>query len=161
MKMDVDSRIPFPREAVYRTYRDAMVSLVPYLPNVKSIEVVERKDEGGKISLKNRWWAKTEIPKAAQGIVKPDMLSWFDYATWDEATFSNVWKLEVTAMPGVVECSGANKFIEDGPNACILQLRGDLNLNLKNVPGVTRLLAGTIGPTIEKFVVGIDRKSVV
>jgi nitrogen fixation protein len=155
MKLDIDSRIPFPRALVYETYRDHMGDLVPYLPNVKSIEVVERKEADGKVTLKNLWWAKTEIPKVAQSILKPEMLSWYDWATWDQATFSNVWHLELRAMKDVVECKGGNRFVEAGPNACILELRGDLTLHLKHVPGLPRMLAGTLGPTIEKFVVSM------
>jgi len=157
MRIDVDSRIPFPREVVFKAYRDQLPLLVPYLPNLKSITVVDRKEEGGKVILKNEWWAKTEIPRAAQGFLKPEMLSWYDYATWDEASFSNVWHLEMRAMREVVSCKGGNSFEADGPGATILHLRGELDLDLKRVPGVPRLLAGTIGPTVEKFVVAMLR----
>jgi hypothetical protein len=155
MRIDVDSRIPFPRDVVYQAYRDHLPDLVPYLPNVKSIVVESRKDEGPKTSLKNLWTAKTEIPKAAQGFLKPEMLTWYDFATWDQATYSNVWHLEMRAMKEVVDCKGGNTFEEAGPNATILKLRGELNLDLKKVPGVPKLLAGTIGPTVEKFVVAM------
>ena len=155
MRIDVDSRIPFPRAVVFSAYRDHLPDLVPYLPNMKSIEVLERKEDNGKITLKNLWTAKTEIPKAAQAFIKPEMLTWFDHATWDNATFTNVWRTEMRAMTEVVDCRGGNSFEEAGPDATILRLRGELTLHLNKVPGVPRLLAGSIGPMVEKFIVAL------
>ena len=45
MKLSAESVLPFPREVVYRAYRDRLVELVPFLPNVRAIEVQSRKDE--------------------------------------------------------------------------------------------------------------------
>ena len=155
MRIDVDSRIQYPREVVYNAYRDHLPDLIPYLPNMKAIEVLERKEDGNKVTFKNLWTAKTEIPKAAQSILKPEMMTWFDHATWDNATFTNVWRTEMRALTDAVDCHGGNSFEEVGPNSTLLRLRGELNLDLKKVPGVPRLLAGTIGPVIEKFVVAM------
>jgi hypothetical protein len=130
-------------------------ALVPYLPNVKSIEVTERKDEGKKSSLKNLWTAKAEIPKVAQSVIKPEMLTWWDIAVWDEDSYSNRWHLEMRAMKEVVRCSGENSFESTGGNGTILHLRGELTLDLRDVPGVPRFLAGSIAPTVERFVVSM------
>jgi hypothetical protein len=155
MRIDVDSRIPFPCPLVFETYRDHLPELVPYLPNVKSIEAVERKEEGGLIKQKNLWWAKGEIPKAAQSVLKPEMLSWFDFAEWDPASHSNTWRIEMRTMKEVVDCHGHNTFEAVDANTTVFHLRGELNLDLRKVPGVPRFLAGTITPTVEKFIVGL------
>lgn len=160
MRIDVDARVPFDRELVFKTYRDNLPELVPYLPNVKSIEVLERKDEGPTSTLKNLWTAKGEIPKIAQGFLKPEMLSWYDFATWNQGSFSNEWRIQMRVMEKVVDCRGANTFEAEG-SGTVLHIRGELNLNLKEVPGVPRFLAGTAGPAVEKFVVGLLKPNLV
>lgn len=155
MKLEADSVIPFPKEQVFAVYRDEMTKLVPYLPNIRSIEVLERKEEGGSVRLKNLWTAKTEIPKAAQAFLKPEMLTWYDHAEWWQGELRNAWRLEMRAFTKVVNCRGGNTFVDDGKGGCIMKLRGELDLDLKELPGVPRFLAGTIGPTVEKFIVSM------
>jgi len=160
MRIEADARIPFPRDVVFAAYRDNLPNLVQYLPNVKSITVLDRKDEGNLCKLKNEWWAKGEIPRAAQSVIKPEMLSWYDHAEWNQDTFSNKWRIQMRVMEKVVSCQGGNSFEVEG-SGTVLKIRGDLNLDLKEVPGVPRFLAGTIGPTVEKFVVGMLKPNLV
>jgi hypothetical protein len=160
MRIDVDAKIPFPRDIVFATYRDKLTDLVQYLPNVKSIAVLERTDEGPISKLRNEWWAKGEVPKIAQSFLKPEMLSWYDHATWNQSTFSNEWRIQMRIMEKVVDCKGGNSFEHDGTGT-VLRIRGELNLDLKQVPGVPRFLAGTAGPAVEKFVVGMLKPNLV
>ena len=39
MLINAEMPIPFPRPLVYITYRDKLGELVPYIPNVRSVEV--------------------------------------------------------------------------------------------------------------------------
>ena len=39
MQLVADARIPFARPLVFATYRDKLADLVPYLPNVRAIDV--------------------------------------------------------------------------------------------------------------------------
>lgn len=160
MRIDVDAKIPFDRDTVFKTYRDHLTELVPYLPNVKSIEVLERKDEGASTSFKNLWTAKGEIPRIAQGFLKPEMLTWYDLATWNQDSSSNEWRIQMRVMEKVVDCRGANTFETVGSDT-VLHIRGELNLDLKQVPGVPRFLAGTAGPAVEKFIVGMLKPNLV
>ena len=88
------------------------------------------------------------------------MLSWYDHATWDVSTFSDAWRIQMRVLEKVVDCRGGNTFETEGGNT-VLRIRGELNLDLREVPGVPRFLASTAGPTVEKFVVGMLKPNLV
>ena len=155
--MDVSSRmrIPFPRDLVYRTIRDQLLDLVPYMPSVKAIELQQRTEEGGIIRFVNLWWAGTEIPAVAQRVLKPEMLSWIDRASWDESHFTCDWSMETNALPGVLECAGRNVFKAVGDETD-LEVTGTLALHMDKLP-VPKLIGGAVRPVIERIVVSAIR----
>jgi hypothetical protein len=152
MDLIADTRIPFTRELAFTTIRDRLQALVPHMPNVKSIETLERRDDGAKTHFVNRWTANTEIPAAARSYVKAEMLQWIDRATWDAEAGTCDWKIETVALPGVVECSGRNTYRTVG-NETELVIRGSLVLHLDKA-NIPRLVAMAVRPIIEGIVVG-------
>lgn len=158
MKLEADARIPFPREVVYSTYRDRLPELVPHLPNVEAITVQKREDapEGraGVTKLLNLWKAKGDVPKVAQGVLKPEMLAWLDHATWDQNAWTCDWRIETRMFTENVRCSGHNTY-EEVDGETILRIRGHLEVNLKGIPGVPGFLAGKVTPFVEKFIVDL------
>jgi|JI10StandDraft_1071094.scaffolds.fasta_scaffold401057_2 hypothetical protein len=154
MDIKADSRIPFGRDVVFRTYRDALPLLVPFLPNISSITVAKRAEEGpGLTRMLNVWKAKGEIPTVAQAVIKPEMLEWNDHALWNENDWTCEWRVETKLFTENVSCSGKNRFVPEGDGAMRLEIRGNLDVNLKGIPGVPRFLAGTVAPVVEKFIV--------
>lgn len=154
MKLEADARIAFPRDLVFRTYRDRLPELAAHLPDIKSIRVDERKDEGDRSELVNSWEAETKIPKVAQAVIKPEMLTWLDFATWNLEDYSCEWRIQTRMFTEQVRCGGRNVYVEDG-EATILKIRGDLEVDLKGIPGVPGFLAGRVRPHVERFVVDL------
>ena len=158
MKVEADVRIAFPREIAFRAYRDELPALVPYLPNVRSIEVKETESpfEGQATRTRklNLWRANVDVPSFAQSILKPDMLAWDDHAVWDEADWTCAWRVAPHFFADRIRCSGKNQFIADG-DGVILKIRGDLSIEAKGLPGVPKLLAGTVNAGVEKFIVAL------
>lgn len=154
MEIRADAHIAFPRETVFRTYRDRLPELVPHLPNIKSIAVQERKEEAGKVELVNLWEAKGDIPKIAQSVIKPEMAAWLDYASWDEGAYACDWRVETRVFSEHVRCGGRNEYESNG-DGTILHIRGQLDIDLKGIPGVPRLIAGKVTPIVEKFIVDL------
>lgn len=153
MKLEADARIPFSREVVFATYRDRLPQMVPFLPNVKAIQVQKREEPAPGIStLLNLWEAKAEVPKVAQGVLKPEMLAWLDHASWNQNDWTCDWRIETRMFTENVRCSGRNTYLVEG-DLTILQIRGNLEVKLDGVPGVPRFLAGTVAPHVEKFIV--------
>jgi hypothetical protein len=150
MDLVARARIPFPRELVFGTIRDRLPELVPHMPNVKSIEVKERHEEGAVTRLLNLWTAKAEIPAIAQRYMKAEMLQWTDSATWDAARFVCDWSIEMLAFPGVLECSARNTYHAVGDET-ELEINGSLVLHLDRAP-IPRMIAFTVRPLIERIV---------
>ena len=154
MKIKADAKLSYPRDVVFASYRDKLVELVPHLPNIKAIEVKNREDNEGVTRMLNIWHAKGDIPKVAQSIIKPEMVCWEDHAKWNQDDWTCEWKVVPKFFTKNVTCSGKNHFVEQGDET-VLQIRGELEIDAKGIPGVPRLLAGRIAPVIEKFIVGL------
>jgi hypothetical protein len=152
MKIHSESRLRHPLATVYATYRDRMPEIAAYMPDIDRIEVRSRAQGPKGPRLLNVWHAKNNIPKVAQGIVKPEWLYWEDHAEWDDQNTWVDWTLIVPTFREGVKCSGRNQFIADGAGTRVL-LTGDLQIAIRDVPGVPRLLAGRIAPKVEEFIV--------
>ena len=152
MEISADARLLFPRTKVFATYRDELVALLPFLPNVRRIEVTSRTDEGTIAKLVNEWHAGGEIPAAARAFISESMLSWTDRATWDETSFACAWNIETHAFTEAVTCKGTNRFLEDG-DATILEIRGTLTIDAKKIRSVPGFLAGKVSKAAEEVLV--------
>ena len=158
MKIHADARVSFPRTTTFSTYRDELSLLVPYLPNIKKIDVEESEEnpDGVEKTLRklNIWHANADIPKLAQAVIKPHMLSWEDHALWNENDWTCEWRVKTHFFSERVRCSGKNEFIEEGGQT-VLQIRGNLDIDFKGLPGVPKLIANKVSSVIERFVVAL------
>ena len=151
MKIHAESRVAHPRAAVYAAYRDRLPAIAAYIPDIKEIRVVSREVTAQGLALHNRWVADREIPSMLSRFVRPEMLCWDDLARWDDAAHCCTWRLSIPAFPDQVQCTGKNTFIEDGAHTRVV-LTGDLEISGK-IPGVPSMLARTLAPQVEKFIV--------
>lgn len=150
MELSADVTLPYSRDRVFAAYRDKLAELSEYLPNVRSIEVKSRIDDGAIVDLVNIWHGGGEIPKAARAFLSESMLSFTDYAKWDETDHTCAWRIETHAFTEAVSCSGKNRFVADGDKTR-LEIRGTLAIDAKKVKGVPSFLAGKVGKAIEDF----------
>lgn len=153
MKIESDAILAHPRELVFRAYRDDLPQLVGHLPNVTSIEVESRSEDGPVVSLVNVWHAGGDIPAPVRKILGTNMLSWHDHARWDARTWTCEWTIETHSFPEAVECRGENRFVELDGGRMRLEIKGDLRIDLKGVKGVPSMLAGSLTRTVEQFLV--------
>ena len=164
MKLEADARIAFPREVVFSAYRDRLAELVPYLPNVRSIEVQERTDSvggvEGRTNMVNIWSANADIPKLLQGVVPPDAVKWTDRAEWDQSLWTCKWQIEPAVFTRNVRCGGLNTYREENGQT-LLEIRGHLEVDPTGIPGVPRLLAGKVAPMVESFIVNLIKPNLV
>ncbi len=145
-----EARIPFPRPLVYSTYRDKLVELVPYLPNVRRVDVLARRQEGGLIHFVNEWHGGGEIPVMARAFLSEAMLSWTDLATWNESEFTSEWQIKTHAFTEAVRCIGVHRF-KATDSSTLIESRGELAIDAKELKGVPQLLAGRVGHIVEDF----------
>lgn len=152
MELSADATMPFPRSLVYAAYRDDMLNLVPYLPNIRRIEVRKREQEGTLVRLLNIWHGGGEIPKVARAFISDNMLSWTDHALWVEDDYYCDWRIETHSFVEAVTCGGRNRFVEvDGGTR--LEIRGKLEIDATKIHGVPRFLSGKVGRMVEEFLV--------
>jgi hypothetical protein len=153
MEIKADVTLPFPRERVFTTYRDRLSELTDFLPNIQRIRVLKREDLGDEVRLANEWTGGGDIPKAALAVIKESMFRWTDHAIWKTSSHTVEWRTEVGLFPGVVQSWGFNRYVEL-PHGTRLEIRGSLVCDATKVPGVPRMLAGSINGVVERFLVG-------
>jgi hypothetical protein len=150
VRLSADATIPFPRQVVFTAYRDNLLSLLPYLPNVRRIESVSRVDKGPIVEMVNVWHGGGEIPAVARAVISESMLSWTDHARWDEGALVCDWRVETHAFTDAVTCEGRHSFLEDGAGTR-LETRGNLTIDASKVRAVPRLLAPKVSRAVAEF----------
>jgi len=155
MRFSLVDEIPHPRELVFRTHRDHLVDLVPYLDNVDRVVVASREEADGVVRLENHWTGSSrDVPAVIRPILKPEMLSWIDRATWDEGRWRCDWEITLNALPEAVTARGFNLFQDEGDET-VIQIQGEFVVHPDRVPGVPALVARRAQSTIERFVVSL------
>lgn len=152
MQLSADAALPFPRPRVFSAYRDKLVELVEFLPNIRRIEERSRKDDGPRSEIVNVWHGGGDIPAAARAVLSEDMLNWTDYASWDESEYTCAWRIETHSFTEAVSCEGKNRFVETATGTR-LEIRGELRIDATKIRGVPRLLAKTVGKAVEDLLV--------
>ena len=102
----------------------------------------------------NEWRGGGDIPAAARAVLSEAMLSWTDYATWNRTALTCDWRIETHAMTEAVRCAGPEPLRRGRARA----RRGwrsaaSSTSTRRRSAGVPRFLAGTIGRTVEEFMV--------
>ena len=150
MFITADVSIPFPRSLVYISYRDKLVELVPYMPNVRSVEVKSRREENERVYCINFWRGGGRIPLALRALLGEAMLSLTEYDTWDESNYTLEWQIETHAFTKAVFCRGKNCFLENN-GTTIIETRGELSIDSEQIEGFPRSLKGQIASRVENF----------
>lgn len=151
MKINSESRIAHPLAEVYAVYRDRLPEVAAFIPDIKEIRAESQEPTAAGLKRHNRWIADREIPRMVQGFIKPSMLQWNDYASWNDASTHCDWVLQIPAFPDNVSAAGRTALFADGSSTRIV-LTGTLEIN-PNFPGLPKLVARRLAPQLEKFIV--------
>jgi len=153
MDFRIEHVLSHPVDKVFDAYRDRLPDLVPFLAEIEAIEVLDRKEEGGKVRLKNRWQARSStVPAIARPFMPQKALSWIDHALWDPEARTCEWRYEMSVLPGAVSCGGVNYFHARPEGGSRFEITGKLVLDLRKLH-VPFLFRGA-GPKIEEWLVG-------
>jgi hypothetical protein len=148
MKFSSQLYIPFPRSLVYATYRDALVQLVPYMPNVRRIELVSQHQKAKGLELVHEWHGGGEIPAAMRTFLSEELLSWTNYATWNDTAWVTDWRNETHAFREAVSCSGTNRFLEEGAGTRVESF-GQLAIESEQLHGIPGFMRGMVAHAVE------------
>ncbi len=152
MKLESKDIINAPLDVVFKLVRDDLEKIVPYLLNVQKIEVKERKEKGDELHLINHWYAKAEIPAAAQKFVKPELFSWKDSAIWKNKEYKVDYKLESFWANDLYSASGTNSFKAINDTQTELTVSCNIEIYADKVPGVPKFLIKPVLPAIESLI---------
>ncbi|HLV61454.1 MAG TPA: hypothetical protein VKY51_08665 [Fredinandcohnia sp.] len=153
MNLRAETTVDKPRKDVFEAYRDHLVELVPELPSVRAIEMKSREEKGGKLEVVSVWHGGADIPAAVRAFLSESMLSWTDNAVWDPASFTCAWRSDSHSFREAVDSSGVNYFEEVGPGRTRIRIEGNIRVDATKIPAVPRLLAGTAGGLVERFLI--------
>jgi hypothetical protein len=153
VRIEADSIVPFARSRTYAAYRDEMAHFVRYLPNIQGIDVEERAESDDVVRVRNVWHGGGEMPAALRAVVKSDMFSWTDYATWVSSDWLCEWRIETHSLSEAVRCDGTTRFVELPGERTRLEIRGELSIDLSRLRAVPTFIAGSLGRKVEQFLV--------
>jgi hypothetical protein len=152
VKFDADSVVPFPRDVVFRAYRDELHRALPYMPNVRGIEVRAEEDvEPGVRKYTKVWTAGGDIPAPLRSFLPEGVLRWDDDAVWSEKTWTSAWDIRTHLFPEAVRCSGRTLVVEIGAERSRVEMHGELQLDYKKIANLPELLAMPLVRTTETF----------
>ena len=122
---------------------------------VQSVVVQSRIEEGPLVRLVNLWaGAASDVPAVIRPLVKPELLTWVDRATWDSSKWRTDWDIQLNALADAVTARGFNTFLEEDGET-IIQMQGEFVIHPDRVPGVPAFVARAAAPALERFVVGL------
>ena len=153
MRLRCESLLAHPVDSVFRTYRDRLQEAAVYVPGIKEVRLEDSEDTDVGVRLHNLWVSDSAIPDFAQRFLKEEHLSWDDYANWFDEGRRCEWRLVVRAFPEAMRCIGTTRFLAGDTGGTRVVVAGELEFDLKKVRGVPNVMAGMIGPRLEKFLV--------
>ena len=162
MHFEAVNTVSHPAALVLETMIERMEAIVPFLPNVESIETLERKRlKNERIRIRRRWQGEADsMPAALRPFLPRDILAWLDTAVWVPTEYRVEWA-QSTCVAGVAQlynCSGVNYFEphpDDPQHRTRIRITGNLQIHPERLPGVPRFLAERLAPQVEKFIVGL------
>lgn len=83
------------------------------LPNVSQAKLLEEKDLGDKKLIRNEWCVHGQIPKLAQKIIKPDMLTFIEDSVWDRKTLIYSTKIIPHHFKKVIDAHHKVEFFDN------------------------------------------------
>lgn len=99
-----------PPETLFLAMRDRLGEIAPLLNDIRSIEMVERRETGGVVAMTNRWQARQAVPGMLQARLGAKEIAWIDRAEWDAVTLICHWTIEPLIGDGAISCTGTTRF---------------------------------------------------
>jgi hypothetical protein len=155
MKIDVRYEFPFSAENIYLLFKDRMMDYVKYCPNLTKVVIVENEEvDDNTTKMRVQWFGLGQIPQMIRSILKPEMISWEDWETWDRKALECRWIIKPYYFREFVNCQGAWKFNPVAPDKCLATCKGVFEVNIVKFPPFPDFLVKKTSPLIEKMIGG-------
>ena len=160
-----------PVDIAYTTARDGIYSLAAFLPNIVSIEPVERKTVGDRTYIVNKIQGRSIIPDIIDEIIKVSDLAWLDNNEWLDKEYACNWFYEPFVFKEYIRVNGRTDMSTDG-TLTTMRVTGDIHVNFLNYPlvpaglkdkindDITKVLRTLIGSNYTALIKGIEQYAV-
>lgn len=150
MHFEYSLKTKLPIDIVYQTLRDNLCDLTPYLPNVKKIELLERKETEDRVYILNKWYGGDILPHSISQFIKLGEIAWLDRGEWSKNEYVCNWSYEPYIFQNQINAHGRNIYSTDGEYTTI-KFTGDIYINLEQYPFVIVVPTIIRGKIIDEF----------
>jgi hypothetical protein len=159
MYVETKDIIQAPLESVFSLVRDRLPEVVPYLPNIKKIDVIKKQEDATKehTMITNHWFANIEIPSVAKGFIKEDLFSWKDEAVWHNKDFFVEYTLISFWASDIYTAKGKNYFKALDKGFTELRVTCEVTIHPDKVPGIPSFLVKKVLPTLGPMIENVLR----
>ncbi len=143
MRFKMDHIFNWPAETIVEPLKRGE-DIVPMdrLPNVSARKVLSTERKGDKIFSRVEWCVHGQIPRVAQRIIRPEMLTFIEESVWDDNDFSFTTKIIPHYLKDKIRCKTTSRYHVDGPKVTRRRFQGEL-----------RILLPIINTVVEKAII--------
>ena len=156
MKYEHIDYVDFPLKDTWLVFRNEMLNLIDYLPNIRKIVELERVEGKGKVEVTMQWYAKATLPGAAGKLIPQSVLTWVDKATWTDKEHVVEYELTLPELTNAVKVVGRNTFEKDGKRTKVT-LTGDIQTEISKIKIAPKLVLRAVIPVVEVFAVKMTK----
>ncbi len=139
--------IAVPAHIAFATMRDELNKIAVDLPNIVNMEILERKDAGGKTYITSKWQGKFILPDIIGQIIKVPDMAWVDRAEWFNKKYICNWSYEPFIFKDYIKVYGTDVYAADGEYTTIT-VKGDAYVNFLHYPLIPTLLKKKINEQV-------------
>lgn len=155
MDIYITEEFPFSAEVVFKTFRDRMDEYVKHVPNITDIKIKSREDVDARITkMQCDWGGLGQIPSVIRNILKPEMIRWEDWQTWDAEKLTNDWIIKPFYFREFVKCEGQWRYEPLGENRSRAVCKGVFIVRITKFPPFPEFLCRKASPLIEQMIGG-------
>ena len=161
--------VKYPVAVVWQTMQQHLAAIASNVPDIDTVTPVNcQRNEEGQLLMVNTWKAKPPLPDFLAKFVQPEMLTWTDSATWDDAKKHCRWEIQSHYFKERMTCIGLTSFEPAiGGRACRLTFEGNLYWQSDALPikmagalvsqGIESFMAGMIPANFRKLAEAVER----
>ncbi len=150
MQFDYALKTKLPIDLVYKTLRDDLYKLVRYMPDVRSISLIDRTETEDKIITLNKWEGRNILPATLSEFIKLENIAWIDRGEWSKTGYLCTWNYDPFIFQERINARGQDIFTTDGTQTTIT-FTGEIYLNFDQYPFVVVVPAMIRKKIVDEF----------
>ncbi len=153
MEFQLTEHSRFDPDLMFRTHRDDLQALVPYMTAVERVRAEGREQRAdGTCVLTHRWVCTPEaVPPMIRPMIPPNMLVWIGRATWNPHTRSCAWEVSIPGLGPAVSVTGVHRYQDAAPGTRV-ELERPPAIHAAKLPNLPPIISAPIVSAIERFI---------